>query len=115
MAPYLGLRGSSLRTAIALAAGLCFVAFGYGQSDFGACLTVSKFRETFPQIDTIGRPTSGHVAIIQGITNATWNIGVWHNLSPEHLKVEDADQILHSALQVPLSPSSLVTALVADR
>ena len=39
MAPYLGLKGSSLRAAIALAAGLCFVAFGYGQSDFGGLLT----------------------------------------------------------------------------
>ncbi|THX56533.1 sugar porter family MFS transporter [Aureobasidium pullulans] len=75
MASYLGLRGSRLRTAIALAAGLCFVAFGYGQSDFGGLLTVSSFRERFPEIDTSGRPTSTHVAVIQGVTNATWNIG----------------------------------------
>jgi hypothetical protein len=73
---HMGLRGSGLRTAIALAAGLCFVAFGYGQSDFGGLLTVSSFRERFPQIDTVGRPNSSHVAVIQGITNATWNIGV---------------------------------------
>lgn len=76
MAPYLGLRGTRLRTAIAVTAGLCFVAFGYGQSDFGGLLTVSTFRERFPEIDTIGRPLSSHVATIQGITNATWNIGV---------------------------------------
>jgi len=75
MASYLGLRGSRLRTAIALAAGLCFVAFGYGQSDFGGLLTVSSFRERFPEIDTSGR-LSSHVAVIQGVTNATWNIGV---------------------------------------
>ncbi|THV78484.1 sugar porter family MFS transporter, partial [Aureobasidium pullulans] len=75
MASYLGLRGSRLRTAIALAAGLCFVAFGYGQSDFGGLLTVSSFRERFPEIDTSGSPTSSHVAVIQGVTNATWNIG----------------------------------------
>lgn len=72
----MGLRGTSLRTAIALTAGLCFVAFGYGQSDFGGLLTVSTFRAQFPELDTIGYPSSGHVAVIQGITNATWNIGV---------------------------------------
>ena len=38
-------------------------------------MTVSTFRSQFPQIDTIGYPESGHVAVIQGITNATWNIG----------------------------------------
>jgi len=34
-AHYMGLSGTALRTAIGLTAGLCFVAFGYGQ---GACV-----------------------------------------------------------------------------
>ncbi|GAB7353134.1 hypothetical protein MBLNU459_g3671t1 [Dothideomycetes sp. NU459] len=75
MAPFLGLRGTALRSAIAVTAGLCFVAFGYGQADIGGLLTVSTFRAQFPELDTIGNPGDAHVANIQGITVATWNIG----------------------------------------
>ncbi|KAL1297031.1 hypothetical protein AAFC00_004622 [Neodothiora populina] len=75
MSPYWGLRGSSLRATIAVTAGLAFVAFGYGQSDIGGLLTVSTFRNRFQQIDTAGNPSDGHIATIQGITVATWNIG----------------------------------------
>lgn len=75
MAPFLGLRGTALRSAIAITSGLCFVAFGYGQGDIGGLLTVSTFRSQFPEIDTIGNPGNTHVANIQGITVAIWNIG----------------------------------------
>ena len=36
---------------------------------------IPTFRAQFPQVDTIGNPDSLHVATIQGITVAAWNIG----------------------------------------
>lgn len=71
----MGLRGSGLTIAIGVVSGLCFALFGYCQGDFGVFLTDDSFRAQFPQIDTIGHPLDRHVAIIQGITNASWNLG----------------------------------------
>lgn len=75
MATYMGLRGRALNTAISITAGLIFVAFGYGQGDIGGLITVESFRQRFPQIDVLSNPGNLHVATIQGITVATWNIG----------------------------------------
>ncbi|KAK4984746.1 hypothetical protein LTR50_006425 [Elasticomyces elasticus] len=75
MAPYMGLRGGSLQFAISAAAGLCFFLFGYFQGDMGGMLTIPSFLRQFPRIDTLGNPGSLHVAQLQGVTMATWNIG----------------------------------------
>ncbi|EMC96685.1 hypothetical protein BAUCODRAFT_486044 [Baudoinia panamericana UAMH 10762] len=75
MARYGGLRGAKLSAAIGVAAGTCFFLFGYDQGDLAGLLTVPRFRAQFPQLDTIGNPGSLHVATIQGITVAAWNIG----------------------------------------
>ncbi|KAK5121663.1 hypothetical protein LTR85_004835 [Meristemomyces frigidus] len=75
MARYGGLRGSKLAVAIGVVAGACFFLFGYDQGDLAGLLAVPTFRNQFPQVDTIGNPGSLHVATIQGITVAAWNIG----------------------------------------
>lgn len=49
---YMGLAGGALQTAIAVAAGLSFVAFGYGQSDVGGLIIESGFTDYFPAFDT---------------------------------------------------------------
>lgn len=49
--------------------------FGYDQGDLGGILTVQSFRTQFPQLDTISNPGDAHIASIQGITVAIWNIG----------------------------------------
>ena len=49
--------------------------FGYDQGDLAGLLAVPTFRSQFPQVDTIGNPGNLHVATIQGITVAAWNIG----------------------------------------
>ena len=49
--------------------------FGYDQGDLAGLLAVPQFRQQFPQVDTIGNPGNVHVATIQGITVAAWNIG----------------------------------------
>lgn len=36
---------------------------------------MGSFRRRFPQTDTIGNPTSAHVANLQGITVGIWNLG----------------------------------------
>ncbi|KAK0347951.1 hypothetical protein LTR91_005831 [Friedmanniomyces endolithicus] len=75
MARYGGLRGARLQVAIGMVAGLAFFLFGYDQGDLAGLLVVPEFRRQFPQVDTIGNPGSLHVATIQGITVAAWNIG----------------------------------------
>ena len=49
--------------------------FGYDQADFGGLLTLTTFRQTFSQLDTVGDDTSRRTALVQGITNASWNAG----------------------------------------
>jgi MFS family permease len=63
---YMGLAGGALQTAIAVTAGLSFVAFGYGQGDVGGYFIEDGFREYFPQFS---------VAIDAGAIISTWNIG----------------------------------------
>ena len=48
---YMGLAGGALQTAIAVAAGLSFVAFGYGQGDVGGLYIENGFRSYFPQFN----------------------------------------------------------------
>ncbi|KAK5119575.1 hypothetical protein LTR85_007403 [Meristemomyces frigidus] len=71
---YMGLSGTALRTAIGLTAGLCFVAFGYGQGDIGGLVIMDGFRKEFPQIDATLHPTL-RVSLLTGITVAMWNLG----------------------------------------
>ncbi|KAF2774521.1 general substrate transporter [Teratosphaeria nubilosa] len=70
----MGLSGSALRTAIGLVAGLCFVAFGYGQGDIGGLMVMPAFEEEFRQINAALSPTL-HTANLVGITVAVWNLG----------------------------------------
>lgn len=73
-AHYMGLAGSALRTAIGLAAGLCFLSFGYGQGDIGGFMVIMSFRDQFPEMDAATYPTL-HVAVTAGAVVATWNLG----------------------------------------
>ena len=71
---YMGLSGPGLRTAIGITAGLCFVAFGYGQGDIGGLLVVDSFGHYFPKFDAIKHPGL-HTAALTGVVVATWNLG----------------------------------------
>lgn len=54
MAPYFGLRGSSLSRAIMwLAVCPAFVCYGYNLSVAGGLLTLESFVRTFPELDTL--------------------------------------------------------------
>ena len=89
---YMGLSGTALRTAIGLTAGLCFVAFGYGQGkcargydlfygqwtgtdrgirhligDLGGLMTLKAFQHEFHRMFTSGA--------VVGAVIATWNLG----------------------------------------
>jgi MFS family permease len=71
---FMGLSGSALRAAIGLAAGLCFLAFGYGQGDIGGYMLTTNFRNEFPQMDVWKYPEF-HVAETAGAVVAAWNLG----------------------------------------
>jgi MFS family permease len=58
--------GPSLRAVIGLTAGLCFVAFGYGQGDIGGLLIIKSFDKEFP---------SFVVPMTAGAVVGTWNLG----------------------------------------
>lgn len=72
---YMGLSGPGLRFAISLTAGLCFVAFGYGQGDIGGLIIMKSFREQFPRIDGYGDLTAYWPQVMVGVVIATWNLG----------------------------------------
>jgi MFS family permease len=72
---YMGLAGPALRTAIGIVAGLCFVAFGYGQGDIGGLMIEDSFNSFFPQFAVALAPHSYHVALLSGVVVSTWNIG----------------------------------------
>lgn len=72
---YMGLSGPGLRFAIGLTAGLCFVAFGYGQGDIGGLLVMESFRERFPSFDATGNAGVYSFALMAGVVIASWNIG----------------------------------------
>lgn len=70
MAPYFGLRGSSLsRAIIMLAVCPAFICYGYNLTVAGGLLTLESFVDIFPQLDTIN--TKGaqqrYNSTIQGI------------------------------------------------
>ncbi|KAJ4350396.1 uncharacterized protein N0V89_009017 [Didymosphaeria variabile] len=71
---YMGLRGKSLKSAISLVCGLCFLCFGYAQGVMGGLLTVPAFLNRFPQVDTINND-SYYNAKVQGAVVGTWNLG----------------------------------------
>ncbi|KFX96936.1 hypothetical protein O988_05101 [Pseudogymnoascus sp. VKM F-3808] len=78
MAPYFGLRGSSLRRAIVyLVVCPAFITYGYNLSVTGGLLTLESFVETFPQLDTLN--TKGaeqhHNSTMQGTVVALFTIG----------------------------------------
>ena len=72
---YMGLAGPALRTAIGVVAGLCFVAFGYGQGDIGGLLILESFSEYFPKFAVSLHPHSYSVFALSGAIVATWNLG----------------------------------------
>lgn len=72
---YMGLSGPGLRFAIGLTAGLCFVAFGYGQGDIGGLMIMESFRTKFPSFDAMGNPGVYSYALMSGVVVASWNIG----------------------------------------
>lgn len=72
---YMGLSGPGLRFAIGLTAGLCFVAFGYGQGDIGGLMVMESFRKKFPSFDASGHPGVYSYALMSGVVVACWNIG----------------------------------------
>ena len=78
-AHYMGLAGPALRTAIGITAGLCFIAFGYGQGDIGGLMVQKDFRQQFLSFGiTSESPTPDQVEyqyVLDGVTVACWNIG----------------------------------------
>ena len=73
---YMGLAGTALQTAIAVTAGLCFVAFGYGQGDVGGLLIEESFMNYFPDLNPATKPVSAsRYANYTGAIVSTWNIG----------------------------------------
>lgn len=72
---YMGLSGPGLRFAIGLTAGLCFVAFGYGQGDIGGLMVMQSFRDAFPGFDATGNPGVYSYALRSGVVVASWNLG----------------------------------------
>lgn len=79
-AKYMGLAGPALRTAIGVTAGLCFLAFGYGQGDIGGLMVQKAFRNDFllfggPPLEEANGAQLKHQGIMDGVTVACWNIG----------------------------------------
>ena len=76
-AHYMGLAGPALRTAIGLTAGLCFLAFGYGQGDIGGLMVQKDFREKFLAfgVTEVSQSSSYYMSVMDGVTVACWNIG----------------------------------------
>lgn len=72
---YMGLAGPALRTAVGVVAGLCFIAFGYGQGDIGGLLNLESFSNFFPAFATSLHPHSYEVFALSGTVVATWNLG----------------------------------------
>ena len=72
---YMGLAGPALRTAIGIVAGLCFIAFGYGQGDIGGLMIEDTFNQFFPQFAVALHVGSYHTALLSGVVVSTWNIG----------------------------------------
>jgi MFS family permease len=52
-----------------------FSLFGYDQGVMGGLLTLPSFVKTFPEIDTLHNAGNNHVALIQGITVSSYNLG----------------------------------------
>lgn len=74
-AHFMGLSGPGLRFAIGLTAGLCFIAFGYGQGDVGGLLIMGSFRDEFPGMDATGNPGVYRYALMAGTVIGSWNLG----------------------------------------
>lgn len=77
-AHYMGLAGPALRTAIGITAGLCFLAFGYGQGDIGGLMVMDDFRNRFLLFGASAEPTESeirHEYTMDGVTVACWNLG----------------------------------------
>ena len=55
MAPYMGLTGRKLHTAIWIEAWIAVATFGYCSAGAGGVLNMPAFREQFPSIDVTGR------------------------------------------------------------
>lgn len=72
---YMGLSGPGLRFAIGLTAGLCFVAFGYGQGDIGGLIIQETFREQYPKINAYGNLENYSMQLRAGVVIAAWNLG----------------------------------------
>ncbi|CDK29797.1 unnamed protein product [Kuraishia capsulata CBS 1993] len=69
---YLGVSGQKLHVAISMLAGVGFLLFGYDQGVMGSLLTLESFRDTFPSIDTIRKPSR---STMQGFVIAIYEIG----------------------------------------
>ncbi len=73
---YMGLAGSALQTVVAITAGLCFVAFGYGQADVGGFIIEKSFQQYFPALNPAAKPANSlRYATNLGSIVGTWNIG----------------------------------------
>ncbi|PMD65982.1 putative MFS monosaccharide transporter [Hyaloscypha bicolor E] len=72
---YFGLRGQSLNLAVGIIAGIDFFLFGYDQGVMGGLLTLGSWVRQFPEINTVDNPGNNHIATIQGISVASYNVG----------------------------------------
>ncbi|KAK3703317.1 hypothetical protein LTR37_014529 [Vermiconidia calcicola] len=75
-AHYMGLSGPALRVAVGAVAGLCFIAFGYGQGDVGGLVIERTFVDHFPVFD-YARDSANLLqnSTLAGTVIAVWNIG----------------------------------------
>lgn len=71
---FLGCSGKKLQFMTSLMCSTGFLLFGYDQGVMGSLLTLPRFRETFPSIDTIKHPDS-HTSTVQGFIVAVYEVG----------------------------------------
>lgn len=74
---FLGLKGQTLHNTVSLVAGAGFLLFGYDQGVMGSLLTLPKFYEQFPSMDTVTALPSEkeHKSTWQGLVVAIYEIG----------------------------------------
>ena len=71
---FLGCSGNKLQLVTSFMCSTGFLLFGYDQGVMGSLLTLPRFRETFPSIDTVKNPDS-HTSTVQGFVVAVYEVG----------------------------------------
>lgn len=72
---FMGLAGPALQVAIGVTAGLCFLAFGYGQGDIGGLMVQKDFMTEYLGFGVKHGSTVKFQDNMVGLTVAVWNLG----------------------------------------